>query len=45
MELKYDYWTGAFDDVSTSLRRSIAKYILFNKVKVGITGNPERRFS
>ncbi len=44
MELDYDYWTGTFNEVSTTLKRSIAQYIRnYKNVKIGITNNPKRR--
>ena len=44
MELKYDYWTGNFNDVKSSLIRSVAQYNFHNsKIKIGITNDPERR--
>jgi len=43
--LEYDYWTGHFTDVIESLNRSMGQYIAWNnKVKVGITNDPERRW-
>jgi hypothetical protein len=46
MELIEDYWTGNINDVIESLNRSIAQYIRHNnKVKIGITCNPNRRIN
>ena len=44
MELKYDYWTGHFEDIKGSLIKSISQYsINHNGIKIGITNDPERR--
>ncbi|HNP32593.1 MAG TPA: GIY-YIG nuclease family protein [Flavobacterium sp.] len=44
MELKYDYWTGPFEDVKGSLVRNISQYSISNNaIKIGITTDPERR--
>lgn len=44
MILQEDYWTGNINDVIESLNRSIAQYIRNNnKVKIGITCDPQRR--
>lgn len=44
MELKYDYWTGHFEDVKGSLIRNISQYSINNNaIKIGITTNPEKR--
>ena len=44
MELEYDYWTGAYNNVLESLKRSVGQYIRNNeKVKIGVTNDPERR--
>ena len=44
MELKYDYWTGHFEEVKGTLIRNISQYsINHNAIKIGITNNPERR--
>lgn len=44
MELKYDYWTGQFEDIKGSLIRNISQYSINNNaIKIGITSNPERK--
>lgn len=44
MELQYEYWTGQFEDVKTSLIRNISQYSINNNaIKIGITTNPEKR--
>lgn len=44
MELRYDYWTGNFGSVKTSLIKSIQRYAyLYDNVKIGITSNPDSR--
>lgn len=44
MELKYEYWTGHFEDVKGSLIRNISQYSINNNaIKIGITTNPEVR--
>lgn len=44
MELKYDYWTGHFEDVKGSLIRNISQYSINNNaIKIGITTNPETK--
>lgn len=44
MELKYDYWTGQFDDIKDSLIRNLSQYSINNNgIKIGVTTNPERR--
>lgn len=44
MNLEYDYVTGNFENSSTFLRRSISQYTTWNKVKIGITNNPDGRW-
>jgi hypothetical protein len=44
MEIEYNYWTGNFNDVKTSLIRSVAQYnVHYSKIKIGITNDPPRR--
>ena len=44
MTLLYDYWSGHLTTVETSLKKSAAVYTSkYNRVKIGITNNPERR--
>ena len=44
MQLKYDYWTGHFEEVKGSLIRNISQYSINNtEIKIGITNDPERR--
>ena len=44
MQLKYNYWTGHFEDVKATLIRNISQYsINNNEIKIGITNDPERR--
>lgn len=44
MDVEYDYWTGSINEVTESLIRSVGQYTrYYNKVKIGITNNPERR--
>jgi hypothetical protein len=44
MVLHYDYWSGQLNEVETSLEKSVANYAnKYQKVKIGITNNPQRR--
>lgn len=44
MTLHYDYFSGHSITVETSLKKSLAAYIIkYNRVKIGITNNPERK--
>ena len=44
MELKYDYWTGHFEDIKASLIKSISQHSINHKgIRIGITNDPERR--
>jgi len=44
MDLQYDYWTGSIAVVKESLIRSVGQYTrYFERIKIGITNNPERR--
>jgi hypothetical protein len=45
MELHYDYCSGQLNEVETSMEKSVENYAnKHQKVKIGITNNPQQRF-
>jgi hypothetical protein len=45
-EVEYSYYEGKLSDVDPILTRSIAQYKrYYSHIKIGITNNPEKRFS
>ena len=43
--VEYNLWTGHLRDIIPTMNRSVARYtVLYRKIKIGITNNPESRF-